>query len=73
MLPKALELASKIAEKSLPVLKMAKKAVNSAYELSLNEGMKNERQLFQSTFALLDRKEGMKAFLEKRKARFYNK
>ena len=52
---------------------MAKKAVNSAYELSLNEGMKNERQLFQSTFALLDRKEGMKAFLEKRKARFYNK
>ena len=52
---------------------MAKEAVNRSYELSLEEGMKNERRLFQSTFSLMDRKEGMKAFLEKRKAKFLNK
>ena len=73
LLKKALELANKIATKSLPVLIMAKEAVNRAYELSLEEGMKNERRLFQSTFSLSDRKEGMKAFLEKRKAKFVNK
>ena len=73
LLTKALELANKIATKSLPVLIMAKEAVNRAYELSLEEGMKNERRLFQSTFSLSDRKEGMKAFLEKRKAKFVNK
>ena len=73
LVPKTLELANQIASKSLPVLIMAKEAVNRAYELSLEEGMKNERLLFQSTFSLLDRKEGMKAFLEKRKAKFINK
>ena len=73
LLTKAMELANKIAAKSLPVLIMAKEAVNRAYELSLEEGMKNERRLFQSTFSLSDRKEGMKAFLEKRKAKFTNK
>ena len=52
---------------------MAKEAVNRSYELSLEEGMKNERSLFKSTFSLLDRKEGMRAFLEKRKAKFKNK
>ena len=73
LLKKSLEIASKIAEKSLPVLIMAKEAVNRSFELSLEEGIKNERRLFQSTFSLKDRKEGMQAFLEKRKAKFYNK
>ena len=73
LVTKSLELANKIASKSLPVLIMAKEAVNRSYELSLEEGMKNERRLFQSTFSLSDRKEGMKAFLEKRKAKFTNK
>ena len=73
LVTKTLELATKIASKSLPVLIMAKEAVNRSYELSLEEGMKNERRLFQSTFSLIDRKEGMKAFLEKRKAKFINK
>ncbi len=73
LIPKTLELANIIAMKSLPILIMAKEAVNRAYELSLEEGMKNERRLFQSTFALSDRKEGMDAFLEKRKAKFTNK
>ena len=73
LITKILELGSKIANKSLPILIMAKEAVNRSYELSLEEGMKNERRLFQSTFSLNDRKEGMKAFLEKRKAKFINK
>lgn len=73
LLDKSLEIATKIAEKSLPVLIMAKEAVNRSFELSLEEGMKNERRLFQSTFSLTDRKEGMQAFLEKRKAKFNNK
>ena len=73
LLDKSLEIATKIAEKSLPVLIMAKEAVNRSFELSLEEGIKNERRLFQSTFSLTDRKEGMQAFLEKRKAKFNNK
>ncbi len=73
LLTKTLELANSIASKSLPVLIMAKEAVNRSYEVSLEEGMKNERGLFKSTFSLLDRKEGMQAFLEKRKAEFKNK
>ena len=73
LLKKALELAHSISNKSLPVLMLAKEAVNSSYELSLEEGMKNERALFKATFSLLDRKEGMRAFLEKRKANFKNK
>ena len=70
---KAIELANTIASNSLPVLIMAKEAVNRSYEVSLEEGMKNERGLFKATFSLKDRKEGMKAFLEKRKAKFENK
>ena len=73
LLTKTLELANNIANNSLPVLIMAKEAVNRSYEGSLEEGMRNERNLFKSTFSLLDRKEGMKAFLDKRKAKFKNK
>ena len=73
LMSETLKLANTISTKSLPVLEMAKEAVNSSHELSLKEGIKNERTLFKSTFSLLDRKEGMKAFLEKRKAKFLNK
>ena len=73
LLNKTLELAERIASKSLPVLIMAKEAVSRSYEVSLEEGMKNERGLFRATFSLMDRKEGMKAFLEKRNAKFKNK
>ena len=52
---------------------MAKEAVNRSFESSLEEGMINERRLFQSTFSLFDRKEGMEAFLEKREPKFNNK
>ena len=68
-----LDIAKSIAEKSLPILKMAKAAVNGAFENTLSQGVLFEKKLFQSTFALEDRKEGMKAFIEKRKPNFKNK
>ena len=67
------DLAQSIASKSLPVLMLAKEAVVRSYETTLSEGMINERRLFQSTFALRDRKEGMEAFLNKRTPKFNNK
>ncbi|MBJ57472.1 MAG: enoyl-CoA hydratase [Rickettsiales bacterium] len=68
----ALKLANEIATKSLPVLIMAKHAILSSMETPLTEGIAVERKIFQGTFALNDRKEGMKAFLEKRKPEFNN-
>jgi len=69
---KVLEIAFEIAEKSLPALKMAKDAINSSYENTLSQGIVYERRLFRSSFSLEDRKEGMKAFIDKRKAIFKN-
>ncbi len=66
----ALAMASKIASFSLPVVMKIKEAVNRAYESSLAEGLLFERREFHSTFALGDRKEGMRAFVEKRKPSF---
>ena len=51
---------------------MAKEAVNRAYETTLAEGVRFERRLFHSLFATADQKEGMAAFVEKRKPRFTN-
>ena len=67
-----LSLANEIATKSLPVLIMAKQAILSSMETPLTEGIAVERKIFQATFALGDRREGMKAFLEKRKPKFKN-
>ncbi|CAH0476870.1 unnamed protein product [Peronospora belbahrii] len=72
LLDEALKTANKIAEFSQPVVKMAKEAVNAAYEQSLQEGLKYESRLFWSSFATKDQKEGMAAFVEKRKADFKN-
>ena len=68
-----LEIAKDISDKSLPVLKMAKAAVNGTYENCLSQGILFERKIFQSTFSLEDRKEGMQAFINKRKPNFRNK
>ena len=65
-------LAKNIANKSLPILILAKEAILRSFESTLSEGMINERRLFQSTFELEDRKEGMMAFLEKRPPKFKN-
>jgi len=63
----AVKVAEKIASYSQPVVQIAKECVNVAYEVSLAEGLRFERSLFHSTWALEDRREGMQAFIEKRK------
>ncbi len=66
----ALEAASKIASFSRPVVSMARQVVDLALETALTQGIKTERQMFKSTFALDDQKEGMAAFAEKRSPDF---
>jgi enoyl-CoA hydratase len=73
LLEEALAMAAKIASHSLPVVMKIKEAVNRAYESSLAEGLLFERREFHSTFALDDQKEGMRAFVEKRKPAFRNR
>ena len=66
----ALATAAKIASFSLPVVMKIKEAINRAYESSLTDGLAFERREFHATFALDDQKEGMRAFVEKRKPHF---
>jgi enoyl-CoA hydratase len=73
LMEEALGVAAKIAAYSLPVAMMLKESINRAYESTLSEGILFERRLFHSQFALEDQKEGMAAFLEKRKPDFKNK
>ena len=73
LMDEALAAAEKIASYSQPIVMMAKETVNRAQETSLAEGIRFERRLFLSMFAIEDRKEGMKAFVEKRKPEFGNK
>ena len=73
LMEEALGVAQKIAGYSTPVAMMIKESVNRAHETSLAEGILFERRLFHSPFALEDQKEGMAAFVEKRKPTFKNK
>jgi enoyl-CoA hydratase len=73
LLDEALAAAAKIADFSLPSVMMAKEAVNRAFETTLAEGLRFEKRLFHSMFALDDQTEGMSAFIEKRKANFTNR
>ena len=66
----AVAMAEAIAGYSQPSVRMAKECVNRAFESSLAEGLRFERRMFQSLFATADQKEGMAAFLEKRKPLF---
>ncbi|MGE4281611.1 MAG: enoyl-CoA hydratase [Magnetospirillum sp.] len=70
LLDEALAAAAKIASLSRPVVLMAKETVNAAFETTLTQGIKFERRVFQSTFAVEDRREGMVAFAEKRSPNF---
>jgi enoyl-CoA hydratase len=70
LLDEALAVANAICEFSGPSVMMAKEAVNRAYETPLAEGILFERRLFHSLFATEDQKEGMRAFVEKRKPGF---
>jgi enoyl-CoA hydratase len=69
----SLALADKIASFSLPVVMKIKEAINRAYESSLAEGLLFERREFHSTFGLDDQKEGMRAFVARRKPAFKNR
>ena len=62
----ALALAARIATRSPLALRLAKEAINFAYEASLTDALAHERRLFYLLFASEDQKEGMAAFLEKR-------
>jgi enoyl-CoA hydratase len=73
LLSEAIKVGERIASMSQPIVMMIKEAVNRAYETTLSEGVRFERRLFQSTFATADRKEGMAAFVEKRKPDFRNR
>ena len=73
LMDEALTVAQAIAAKSLPSVMMAKEAVNAAYETTLTQGVRFERRLFHSSFALDDRREGMTAFSEKREPQFRNR
>ena len=66
-------MATRIAELSQPIAMMVKESVNRAFETTLGEGVRFERRLFHSTFATEDQKEGMAAFIEKRKPAFRNR
>ena len=69
----AIKTAEKIASFSMPMLMMAKEAVNRSYESTLSEGLRFERRFFHAAFGTEDQKEGMNAFVEKRKANFKNR
>jgi enoyl-CoA hydratase len=66
----ALDLASVMAQRGPVALRLAKEAINAAYELPLTAGLAHERRLFFLLFATEDQKEGMAAFLEKRDPEF---
>jgi enoyl-CoA hydratase len=70
LLDEVLEMARKIASQSPMAAAMAKELVNAAQETSLSAGLALERRLFHSLFAFEDQKEGMAAFVAKRKPEF---
>ncbi|MCW3476051.1 enoyl-CoA hydratase [Limobrevibacterium gyesilva] len=70
LVAEAIKIADKVASLSTVATAMAKAAVNRAFETTLAEGVRAERQLFLSLFGTPDQREGMAAFAEKRKASF---
>lgn len=73
MLDETLKLAGEIAKLSPVAIKLAKEAVNNAFNSTLDEGLIFERKNFYLTFASQDQKEGMAAFVEKRAPNFTGK
>ena len=73
LLADAMKTAQTIASMSLPIVMMTKESVNRAYETSMAEGIRFERRVFHGMFATHDQKEGMAAFIEKRKPQFKNR
>ena len=73
LMEEAMKTAEAIASMSLPAAMMTKESINRAYETTLAEGIRFERRVFHSMFAMADQKEGMAAFVEKRKPKFEHK
>jgi enoyl-CoA hydratase len=73
LMEEAMKVADTIATMSLPSVLAAKEAINRAFESGLSEGVMFERRIFHALFATDDQKEGMKAFVEKRKPQWKNK
>ncbi|MGE0212631.1 MAG: enoyl-CoA hydratase [Parvibaculaceae bacterium] len=73
LVDEAIKVATRIAGLSRPSVFLAKDSVNRAYETTLSEGVRFEKRLFHSLFATEDQKEGMQAFLDKRKPDFRNR
>jgi enoyl-CoA hydratase len=73
LMEEAMKVADTIANMSLPSVLAAKEAVNRAFESGLSEGVIFERRIFHALFATEDQKEGMKAFIEKRKPAWKNR
>jgi len=73
LVEEAVKIAAQIASFSRPSAMMAKESINRAYETTLAEGVRFERRVFHSLFATADQKEGMAAFVEKRKPVFRNR
>ena len=72
-LEEALRLAAEIAARAPVAVRAAKKMINQAFERTLSEGLAAEKQEFYSLFATEDQKEGMQAFIEKRKPEWKGK
>ena len=73
LIPEALKTAERIAGFSKPIVELARAAVNAAHETFLDEGLRREAALFEATFSTEDRREGIDAFLAKRKPAFKNR
>jgi enoyl-CoA hydratase len=73
LLDTALKVAAQIADYSQPAALMVKESINRAEETTLSEGIRFERRLFHAAFATEDQKEGMSAFVAKRKPNFRNR
>lgn len=73
LMSETMSAATKIASQSQPVAMIAKEAINTGFNMTLEQGIHFERRLFQSLFTTNDQKEGMAAFIEKRKPHFKNK
>jgi len=73
LMTEAMKAADAIAAKSLPIAMMTKETLNRAFEVPLAEGLRFERRLFSAMFGLADQKEGMQAFIDKRKPAFKNR
>ena len=73
LVDEAVRTAQTIADMSLPAAMMTKETINRAYETTLAEGLRFERRVFHSMFALEDQTQGMSAFVDKRTPEFRNR